>query len=257
MYILIFLASQLSAGVIPFVVPALGGQQVTYEWTLVMALFFANLLAILLFFCYRPQCITWKNTMAGFKGRAGHRTLLTFLLAIPLIFLVNLAQEAFFPNLPNLVGDETMKAIMYNPLGLVTVSIIGPLAEELLFRGGLQTDFQDKYSTQGAVVAIGLSAGFFSLIHLNPAQMPAAFILGCALGFAYWWTESLVAPILIHVFNNSFACIMSLLSPDDDSLIHFLGGPSSAGIVAIVCLFFLIIVLRAVRKEGLFGTEKG
>ena len=87
--------------------------------------------------------------------------------------------------------------------------------------------------------------------------MPAAFILGLVLGFAYWWTGSLVAPICIHVFNNSTACVMAFLSPDDDSLIHLIGGTEKAGMLAVVCFFFLLITLRAVQKETIKGTEKG
>ena len=87
--------------------------------------------------------------------------------------------------------------------------------------------------------------------------MPAAFILGLVLGFAYWWTGSLVAPVCIHVFNNSTACVMAFLSPDDDSLIHLIGGTEKAGMLAVVCFFFLLIILRAVQKETIKGTEKG
>ncbi len=258
-YILIFFFSQLTSAGLIVLVPIISGNKLDASmagWTMGSALFVANVLAIALFFLFRPKSITWSSTVAGMKGRIGYRTLLMFLLALPLIFLINIIQEAFFPELPDLVGEEQFKSIMYNPLGLLTVSLIGPLSEELLFRGGIQTDVQTRYAAQGPAVAIALSAVIFALIHMNPAQMPAALILGLVLGFAYWWTGSLAAPIFIHVFNNSFACLMGILSPDDDSIIHFLGGTEATGIVAAVCLFFLFAVLRAVRKEGLKGTEK-
>ena len=222
---------------------------------MVMALFVANVLAVLLFFLFRPQNITWASTMAGFRGRPGRRTLLVFLLALPLIILTNLIQEAFLPDIPNLLDEETMKTIMYNPFGLITVAVLGPLSEELLFRGGVMNGLQHQYAHQGAAVAIGLSAAIFSLIHMNPAQMIIAFVLGILLGFAYWWTNSLAAPICIHVFNNSFACLLGFIAPDDDSLIHFVGGNTGAGILSLVCIFFFYFGIRAVRKEGLKGTE--
>ena len=253
-YILIFLVSQFTAiGLV------MGFSVVKYHRvvgsSMVMALFLANLLAILLFFLCMPQNITWSSTFAGLRGRLGRRTLLVFLLAIPLTFLCNIIQEAFFPDLPNLLDEETMKGIMYNPFGLITVALLGPLSEELLFRGGVMNGLLRKYPTQGAAVAIGLSAAIFSLVHMNPAQMVVALVLGILLGFAYWWTGSLIAPICIRVFNNSFACMLGFIAPDDDSLIHFLGGPQTAGITCIVCLFFFILLLRSVRKEGLNSTE--
>ena len=127
--------------------------------------------------------------------------------------------------------------------------------EELLFRGGVQTDLQLHDSGQGPFVAIGITAAIFALVHLNPAQMPAALVIGILLGFAYWWTGSLVAPILIHVFNNSFACAMAIFSPDNDSMISFLGGRVGAGIAAVVSLFCLVLVVRKIGQESKKDTE--
>jgi len=250
-YVLFFIISQLAGGGLAIVLAAMG--LAAGEWTLVLSLLVANLLAIGLFLLWRQREVTWATTMAGVQGRNARRTALVFLMALPIIVLVNLIQEAFFPEIPDLVGEETFRAMMYNPVGLLTVAVLGPLAEELLFRGGVQGGFP----TISGKTALLLSALIFALAHLNPAQMPAAFILGLALGFAYWWTGSLVAPVCIHVFNNSTACVMAFLSPDDDSLIHLIGGTEKAGMLAVVCFFFLLIILHAVRKEGLNSTEKG
>lgn len=253
-YLLLFFISQLTAigGVMGF---SIAKYHQVVGPSVVIALFVANALAILLFFLFRPQNITWASTVAGLRGGLGRRTLLVFLLAIPITLLCNIFQEVFFPDIPNLLDEETMKSIMYNPFGLITVAVLGPLSEELLFRGGVMNGLQRKFPQQGVAVAIGLSAAIFSIIHMNPAQMVIAFVLGILLGFAYWWTGSLIAPILIHVFNNSFACLMGFLYPDDDSLVHVLGGPVGAGVLSLVCLFFLYLGIHAVRKEGLKGTE--
>lgn len=251
-YILFFLVTQLSAG---FVMVALSrfdlGVLMSNQNLLAPAMLFGNLLGILLFFCFRPQSITWSSTFAGFKGQKGRRSLLVFLLALPTIMLVNLVQEVFFPELPDLVGEEQFKQLMYHPLGLLTISLVGPLCEELLFRGGIQTDLSLHHSNQGWFVPIAFSSIIFALVHVNPAQMPAALTLGLLLGFAYWWTGSLVASVGIHVFNNSFACCLAFISPNDTSLVHLLGGRTSAGIIAVVCLFWLYLAFRAVQKEGL------
>ncbi len=251
-FILLFFVSQLSAALVPLIFRISGRDFVAERDTLLVAtLFVANMLAILLFFVARPKSITWSSTMAGLHGRKGYRTLLTFLMALPLMMLLNLAQEVFFPEIPDLVGQDTFLKIMGHPLGLLTVAVLGPLSEELLFRGGVQTDIASRCSHQGWQVPILFSAVIFSLVHLNPAQMPVAFILGLLLAFAYWWTGSLAAPIFIHVFNNSFASLLAHLSPNDDSLVHFLGGSTSAGIAALVSVFWLYLVLRAIKKEGL------
>lgn len=253
-YIVIFIVSQLigagaslalaTAGVLPGM------------WSVMASLLVANLLAIGLYLLWKPRDITWATTKAGVQGRNAYRTGLVFLLSLPVIILVNLIQEVFFPDIPDLVGEEMFKVIMDNPLGMVTVAMLGPVAEELLFRGGVQKDLETRYPAQGPAVAIGLSAAIFTMAHLNPAQMPSAFCIGLVLGFAFWWTGSLLAPICIHVFNNSLSCLLLFLSPDDVSMIHFLGGKEQAGVVAVVCVFFLVIILHAVRKEAKKGMEK-
>lgn len=255
-YVVIFLLSQLTAGMLAGIFHFMPFERgISTQWALSITLFLANVLAILLFFLYRPRSVTRTSTLAGIRSPKSTRTWLCFALALPLILLVNLFQEVFFPNLPDLVGEQSLKLIMSNPIGMLTVAVLGPLAEELLFRGGVQTDLQLHDSGQGPAVAIGISAAIFALVHLNPAQMPAALVIGVLLGFAYWWTGSLVAPILIHIFNNSFACAMAILSPNSDSMIAFLGGRVGAGIAAVVSLFCLVLVVRKIGQESKKDTE--
>lgn len=248
-FILIFLFTQVVSAVFSLVairlnlIPNLDAADAS-----AYALLIANILAIMLFFCYRPEAVNWQRTVNGLQDTNMHRTLWIFLLAIPVILLVNLIQELFFPNIPNLVSEELMREIIDNPAGMITVSLIGPLAEELLFRGGVQNDLYRRCEAQGWQVAVGLSAGIFALIHMNPAQMPAAFILGILLGFAYWWTGSLIAPVAIHVFNNSLACILYMIAPEDETFVQFLGGREGAGIAIVICICVLYVIIRKIRS---------
>ncbi len=302
-FILIFIASQLSVPVIVVGLSKLLDLSLPNSGSsIVIAMFLANVLAIVLWLLNRPQTVTWRSTMDGLRGENLRRTWQIILLAIPVTYLVNFIQEVFFPEIPDLVGIETMQSIIRHPLGMLTVALIGPLSEELLFRGGVQTDFyprkkpqeevQEEHSigmTPEALAALTpeaqatpataevlqdaaedsdaaeeaagnkagdmmkmwrpilLSALIFSLAHMNPAQMPVAFILGLLLGLAYWWTGSLAAAVCIHVINNSFACLLTLVSPNDDSLVSFVGGPVSAGILAVVCVFGIVVWKRATK----------
>ena len=217
-----------------------GREAVSSETVAIGALCTANVLAILLWLLLRPKDLTWQRTMSGIRSPKGMRTKLAFGLALPVIMLVNLIQEAFFPDIPDLVGDELMKTIIFNPAGLLTVALIGPVCEELLFRGGVQHCIQQRYASQGSGVAIGLSAVLFCIV----------------LGFAYWWTDSLIAPVCIHVFNNSFACALGMISPDDN-FIQFLGGTQGAVITAVVCVFWLYLMVYLIRREMRKSTEIG
>ena len=243
MYVLIFLAGQLIAGVIALLLPMLS--HISYENTMITTLAIANLLGIGLFLLYRPANVTVEQTMSGLKGRMGQRSLLVFLFAIPMIILTNLVQELFFPDIPDFVGEDSLSMIMQNPVGLITLGFLGPINEELLFRGGVQNPMS---GISEGVLSIVFSALIFSIAHLNPAQMPIAFILGLVLGYAYWWTGSLIAPLCIHVFNNCFACMLSILSPGDQLMTESLGGPRQAYIAIVVCICLILVMSRVMRK---------
>ncbi len=80
-------------------------------------------------------------------------------------------------------------------------AVAAPFGEELFFRGCVQTLLK-RYlrSRWGAVVCTGV---VFGLIHCAQPQavLPLA-LLGCALGFAYERTGSLVCPMLLHAIFN-------------------------------------------------------
>lgn len=79
------------------------------------------------------------------------------------------------------------------------VVVIAPLIEEIIGRGIILKGLLAHYTQNRAMV---WSAILFCLIHLNPWQFPAAFILG--LVFAWWvvQTGSLWPAILGHALNN-------------------------------------------------------
>lgn len=106
--------------------------------------------------------------------------------------------------------EDLMMGIMSNPLGVLSVAVIGPVAEELTFRGGLMGGLmRNGYSARTAIIA---SALVFGIIHANPVQIVFAGIVGLLLGWAYWRTGSLLPSILMHVANNSFSVLMYYIS---------------------------------------------
>ena len=156
-------------------------------------------------------------------------------------------------SLPD-VNSDILGEVMGSRWGFLSICSLAPLVEELVFRGAILRALLQGMNSHW--VAIVVSALLFALVHMNPAQMPAAFILGIVLGFAYWWTDSLIAPVCIHVFNNSFACALGMISPDDN-FIQFLGGTQGAVITAVVCVFWLYLMVYLIRREMRKSTEIG
>ena len=97
-------------------------------------------------------------------------------------------------------------------VSVVTICIIAPLAEEMLFRGIFLRSFLVNYSTNRAIC---LSALLFALFHMNIYQIPTAFILGCIFGWLYVRTRSLWPCILGHSLYNT--CVVVIWSSIDKS----------------------------------------
>jgi len=89
-------------------------------------------------------------------------------------------------------------------------------------------------------VGITISAALFTLIHMNPAQMPHAFLVGLLLGWMYYRTDSIVPGVIYHWVNNTVAYVMYNLYPDPDMRLADLFGSERTVLMAVgfsLCIF--------------------
>ena len=91
-------------------------------------------------------------------------------------------------------------AMSHNFWGLITIVIVGPVTEELLFREAIAGEMLRRGAAPW--LAIGVSALAFSAAHLNLAQGCYAFPLGILLGIIYYKTGGIVLTSLLHILNN-------------------------------------------------------
>ena len=139
----------------------------------------------------------------------------TIALSIPLIvagmIFINLCSE--FIGLPDMMQD-TFRAMSRNVFGIISITIMAPLVEELLFRGAIQGHLQRK--GMKPLYAILIASAVFGIVHMNPIQIPFAFAIGMIFGWLYYRTGSVVPGMIGHFINNSIACIqMALLSKEE------------------------------------------
>jgi len=79
--------------------------------------------------------------------------------------------------------------------------VIAPTAEEIFFRGLLQTFLVKVFRSRW--VAIGASAAAFGLVHVSQVYaIPALIFFAVLLGYVYERTGSLIPPILVHACFN-------------------------------------------------------
>ena len=121
------------------------------------------------------------------------------------------------------------------------VGVIGPLVEELIFRGvmlgGLRT-------TGRIFSAIVLSALLFALIHMNLNQFSYTIVMGVYWGLLAEATGSLIPSMVCHVITNSVSVLMTFVSYGSmDELNALLGDvpEESTSVYIITGIVFLVI----------------
>ncbi|MCQ2431070.1 MAG: CPBP family intramembrane metalloprotease [Clostridia bacterium] len=83
----------------------------------------------------------------------------------------------------------------------VVFAFLPAVTEELLFRSVLFSE----YESCGAPAAIFLTAALYSLLGMNVVSLFPSFAGGLLLGFSVYVTQSVFAPIIIHVCYNLYS----------------------------------------------------
>lgn len=96
-----------------------------------------------------------------------------------------------------------------NPLWLdvliyIYICLLGPILEELIFRGVLLEGLR-KY---GNLFGIIMSAVLFGLMHQNFLQCLPAVTIGIVWGYVAVKTGSLIPSILLHILNNTMSAVL-------------------------------------------------
>jgi membrane protease YdiL (CAAX protease family) len=145
-------------------------------------------------------------------GRDRCRTLSWQVLFVSALFVMAatyvlnvVIEQAGVPN----TMEETFIAMSNNPFGFVTIALLAPVLEELLFRGAIEGRLLQQWTNPW--VGIMVSSLIFGVVHMNPAQIPFAFLLGTMFGWLYYRTGSLLPGIIGHVLNNSVAAVNMML----------------------------------------------
>jgi membrane protease YdiL (CAAX protease family) len=87
-----------------------------------------------------------------------------------------------------------------SPWGLVLGgAVVGPLAEEIVFRGFF---FQGLRQAHGSTKAVLISSAVFATIHLEPAAFIPTFLLGCTMAFVFDRSNSVWPGTILHFLVN-------------------------------------------------------
>ena len=91
-------------------------------------------------------------------------------------------------------------------LKIASVGIIIPIQEELMYRGLIYKNIEQRYDHIKAAV---ISSTVFAVMHMNLSQGIYAFLMGLVMAFIYQKTKNIYACITFHCSANIFAVFVS------------------------------------------------
>lgn len=147
---------------------------------------------------------------------------------------------------------ETPKGVLGFIITFLSVAVTPALVEEFAMRGVIQGSLK-RY---GKGFAIGVAAILFGMMHGNLSQIPFAFILGIAIGFAVIKTDSIWTGVIIHLINNGVSVILDaiMLKTENTQFLAFIN--SLYFILCILAFFVGLYLLRGRTKELLDLDEE-
>jgi membrane protease YdiL (CAAX protease family) len=126
-------------------------------------------------------------------------------------------------------------------LGIVVVAGgLAPLAEELFFRGYVQTRFSRRW---GAKVSVVLASFLFGLLHLDPVHSFFALLIGLYLGWLTEITGSIRTSLFGHVANNAVWVIVAKFYPEELSV-------STHWALVSASLLILVLTIALIRRNA-------
>lgn len=208
--------------------------------TLSIALMVVDILAVLAcYFFLRNIRFVTADDIASIRWRPG-------LIGVAAGILGAISVSVFTEKvpLPDVVLQMSL-SMAHDFWGLLTLVIIGPITEELLFREAIEGEMLRRGASPWA--AIITSAVAFGIAHLNLAQGLYACPLAIIFGIIYYKTGNIVLTSLLHILNNGIVALQLYTLEngiEDLSYAELLGGPTRAYALMVLCGIICLVLIR-------------
>ena len=111
----------------------------------------------------------------------------------------------------------------------VSTALVAPLAEEVIFRGLVQSRLARAMPGWPAVL---IASALFALGHGQPVWMGYAFCLGLVLGVMAWRAGSILPSLLTHILFNTIGQLLALPQLEQANGLVVLAVLAGVGVVA-------------------------
>lgn len=182
-------------------------------------------------FDYR-KAFAWQNVVMIIGIAVGGCIFLSVFLSMLESIFPDMFQS--YRNIMNqLVDREQMLTMLY-------VILVGPIAEEIVFRGAIMDELYLAFPFWLANI---LQAALFGVFHMNIIQGIYAFLLGIILGAIRLWTGTVFSNILAHILFNFTSFMLPVILGD-------MLGEKFIGLIALcVSGFVLMMGCRFLWKQ--------
>jgi membrane protease YdiL (CAAX protease family) len=140
----------------------------------------------------------FKNVYTGIIGYIAALPLIAGVMAV-VVWIANTLhyEPPLEPVLKLFLEESNTLVILY---AIFFVTILGPIFEEIFFRGFMYPALKRKIGMGGAILA---SSALFSALHTNLVGFLPIMLLGVLLAYLYERTGNLVASIIVHIIHNT------------------------------------------------------
>lgn len=177
--------------------------------------------------------------------------------------LTSAAWEQWFAHLPglsffnNMDVNQSIKPLGESaPLGLLllVIAVAPAIGEELIFRGVIGRGLVARH---GVVAGVIMTSLMFAVVHVHPAHVVSLLPLAFFIHLVYLTTRSILAPILLHLLNNSLAVLLLKASATVPAL-EEAADPEMPGYVLLISAGIVGIVGWALWRSRIqYLTEDG
>ena len=172
-------------------------------------------------------------------------------LLVPALVLANTTLGALLARLfPPTRYQLEMFAQLTAPdlMQIITVCLLAPFLEEMLFRGVMLRSFLRQYTRKQALLG---SALLFGAAHMNLYQFAGGVLIGLVLGWLYDRSRSLWPCIALHALYNGAILLLVRAYDNDDSAL------AAAFSLPVWVLAFLAACAGAALLLRMLGGRRG
>ncbi|MFC9449679.1 CPBP family intramembrane glutamic endopeptidase [Bacillus cereus] len=179
-------------------------QQLLIHWELIGF----SLILIFIFLIYKKEAMTDSKLSIKFS-RVSFGWILVGIVAVFLAQTIGsmLDKSIFHLTTQSVNTSSNIGSVAISPLALISIVILAPLVEELVFRYAAINILSCKFNKIGCILVSSL---FFSIMHFDFPFVFGYFLIGLVLAAIYVRTNRLLVSFVVHSSMNLIVVMLQI-----------------------------------------------